>query len=128
MKKLKHLKKLSGIIDEYISEFKNEIALIKKEHQKLILLSNAKLISEIAKGENIDELTLIDKYLKKQKKKSDTKESGKESLTRKEELLNHITIEGKDYFYENKSDGNVYNEESKKIGLYKCGNIVFDSN
>ena len=73
MKKLKHLKKISGILDEYMTEFKNELALIKKEHQKLILLSNAKLISEIAKGENIDELTLIDKYLKKQKKKSDTK-------------------------------------------------------
>lgn len=126
MKKLKHLKKLSVILDEYVTELKNEIAQIKKEHQKLILLSNAKLISEIAKGENIDEIKLIDKYLKKSKKKSCLKESEKSTEVRKEEtLLNHITVEGEDYYYENKPDGNVYNQKSEKVGLYKCGNIDF---
>tara|TARA_B100000161_G_C33511641_1_gene396661 strand:- start:549 stop:935 length:387 start_codon:yes stop_codon:yes gene_type:complete len=128
MKKLKHLKKLSGIIDEYTSELQSEIAQIKKEHQKQILLANTKLISEIAKGENIDELSLIDKYLKKSKKKKDSKKSEKEIQSRKEELLNHLNYDGKDYFYENKSNGAVYDENSNKVGVFNCGSINFTTN
>ena len=127
MKKLKHLKKLSGIIDDYVSELQNEISLIKKEHQKLILLSNALLISEIAKGENIDEINLIDKYLKKSKKKIDKLPVEKQDLAKNEELLNHIIIEDKDYYYENKTDGNVYNNESEKVGVFNLGNIAFNN-
>lgn len=127
MKKLKHLKKLSGIIDEYVSELQNEISQIKKEHQKLILLSNALLISEIAKGENIDEISLIDKYLKKSKKKLNKALDTKQELIKKEELLNHINIEGKDYYYENKTDGSVYNNESENVGVFNLGNITFNN-
>ena len=126
MKKLKHLKKLSRILDESLNEINDEIAQIKKEHQKLILLSNSNLISEIAKGEGLDEITLIDKYLKKTKKKIVESTPNKLDLTRKEELLSHITFNGEDYFYEDKTDGNVYNSESNKVGIFKSGSIEFD--
>ena len=54
MKKLKRLKKIQEILDEYNLEMKNELDKARKEHQKIILEANSKLISEIAKGEDLD--------------------------------------------------------------------------
>ena len=68
MKKLKKLKKIIEMVDEYTKEIKMELDKAKKEHQKLMIESNSKLISEIAKGEGIDELMLIEKYSKKSDK------------------------------------------------------------
>ena len=125
MKKLKKLKKLQDLIDEYTAELKNELEKVRKEHQKLILESNSKLISEIAKGENLDELTLIEKYLKKSKQKNVKQEDN--ASEQSEDILCHISIDGKDYFYEDKSNGCVYDSKSIKVGHYKCGSIKFDS-
>ena len=55
MKKLKRLKRIQEILDEYSTEMKNELDKARKEHQKIILEANSKLISEIAKGEELDE-------------------------------------------------------------------------
>ena len=128
MKKLKHLKKLIELIDEYSKESKGEIEKIKKEHQKLILLSNYNLISEISKGENLDESVLVEKYMKKIKKSSTIKESSsalKEEL-KEELLLNYMKFEGNDYYYEDKPNGDVYDNQSKKVGVFKLGNIKLD--
>ena len=129
MKKLKHLKKLIELIDEYSKESKSEIEKIKKEHQKLILLSNYNLISEISKGENLDEGMLVEKYMKKLKKSSCIKESNSELKEdiKEELLLNFMNYEGVDYYYEDKPNGNVYDNQSKKVGLFKFGNIKLDS-
>ena len=128
MRKLKRLKKIQELIDEYSSEIKNELDKAKKEHQKLILESNSKLISEIAKGENLDELSLIEKYLKKSKQKPE-KVVNNNNSEESEDLLCHISIDGSDYFYEDKSNGNVYDSESNKVGHYKCGSIkMFNDN
>ena len=40
-----------------------------------------------------------------------------------EELLSHVTLDGEDYFYEDKVNGNVYDSQSNKVGILKCGNI-----
>lgn len=127
MRKLKKLKKILEILDEYQSEIKNEIEKTKKEHQKIVLESNSKLISEIAKGENLDEIVLVEKYLKKSKSKDIKLELPKDSEVN-EELLSHISIEGEDYFYEDKNNGNVYDSKSKKVGQYKCGSIKMFEN
>ena len=127
MRKLKKLKKILEILDEYQSEIKNEIEKTKKEHQKIVLESNSKLISEIAKGENLDEISLVEKYLKKSKSKSKKLQLPNESEIN-EELLSHISIEGEDYFYQDKNNGNVYDSKSKKVGQFKCGSIKMFEN
>ena len=121
MKKLKRLKKIQEILDEYNLEIKNELDKARKEHQKIILESNSKLISEIAKGEELDELYLIEKYLKKSKQKVVKVEEPVSEES--EELLCHISVDGNDYFYEDKPNGIVYDSESKNVGQYKCGSI-----
>ena len=126
MKKLKSLKKLTGILDEYTKELISEIDKIKKEHQKLILLSNYNLLSEIAKGENLDESTLIEKYMKKQKKSKSSKVVSTEEI-KDELLLSHMKFDGEDYYFEDKPNGSVYNDKSEKVGVFKCGNIKLDS-
>lgn len=95
---------------------------MKKEHQKIVLESNSKLISEIAKGEDLDEISLMEKYLKNKKSKEDKKKIV-EPEESSEDLLSHVTIDGEDYFYEDKVNGNVYDSESNKVGILKCGNI-----
>ena len=72
---------------------------MKKEHQKIVLESSSKIISEIAKGENLDEVTLLEKYLNNKKSKKE-KEKAIEITESSEELLSHVTIDGEDYFYE----------------------------
>ena len=122
MKKLKRLKKAIELVDEYTKEIKAELDKVKREHQKIVLESNSKLISEIAKGENLDEIKLIEKYLKKSKIKQveSTAEDSTESVN---ELLNHISLDGKDYYYEDKPNGQVFNTKGNNVGEYKCGQI-----
>ena len=126
MRKLKRAKKLLELIDDYTKDLKSEIEKIKKDHQKIVLESNSKLLSQIAKGENLDELSLIEKYLKKSKQKPIV-ETSSEVSEKSIDLLNHISLEGEDYFYEDKPNGKVFNNKSKKVGEYKCGQIKFDS-
>ena len=110
------------LIDEYTKEVKAELEKVKKEYQKNVLESNSKLISEIAKGENLDELKLIEKYLKKSKvKQIDTViEDSTESVS---ELLNHISLDGNDYYYEDKPNGKVFDTKGLSVGEFKCGQI-----
>ena len=122
MRKLKKLKKILEILEEYTTEVKTEIEKVKKEHQKIVLESSSKIISEIAKGENLDEVTLLEKYLNNKKSKKE-KERVVEIEESSEELLSHVKLDGEDYFYEDKVNGNVYDSESNKVGILKCGNI-----
>ena len=122
MRKLKKLKKILEILEEYTTEVKTEIEKVKKEHQKIVIESSSKIISEIAKGENLDEVTLLEKYLNNKKSKKE-KEKVVEIEESSEELLSHVKIDGEDYFYEDKVNGNVYDSESNKVGILKCGNI-----
>tara|TARA_B100001287_G_C22285458_1_gene345804 strand:+ start:157 stop:537 length:381 start_codon:yes stop_codon:yes gene_type:complete len=121
--KLKRLKKLSDLITEYNGELLNEILKIKKEHQKVLLESNTNLISEICKGEGLDEIAIKEKYLKSSKKKKLVEKV--EETPDDEQLLCHMKLEGSDYFYEDKMNGNVYDSKNKKVGVYSCGNIIF---
>lgn len=122
MKKLRKLKKILEILEEYTTEVKTEIDKVKKEHQKIVLESSSKLISEIAKGEELDEIVLLEKYLKNKKCKQE-KVKVVELEESNEELLSHVTLDGEDYFYEDKVNGNVYDSQSNKVGILKCGNI-----
>lgn len=123
--KLKKLKKLGDLINEYNAELLNELVKIKKEHAKILLESKSNLISEICKGENLDELKIKEKYLKVKNKKSKEEVEIPTVSEDSEQLLSHINHEGKDYFYEDKTNGIVYDSKNKKVGVFSCGSIVF---
>lgn len=131
MKKLKHLKKIGNSVDEFVTEIKKEIDKLKKEHQKQIILSNTELLNRIAEGENLDKICLIDKYLDKKdlKKSKDTVEEEEEKDCSEEstELLSHMTFKGKDFFFEDKESGKVYDDKSNQVGVFNLGKIKFDS-
>ena len=120
--KLKKLKKLNDMVTEYHTELLAEIEKIKKEHSKVLLESNSNLISDICKGEGLDELDIKEKYLKKSKKKQ-VKEDEVETNSEDTNILNHIKLEGTDYFYEDKDNGSVFNTSNKKVGIYAKGVI-----
>ena len=122
MKKLKRLKKALELVDECTKEIKAELEKVKREHQKIVLESNSKLISEIAKGEDLDEFKLIEKYLKKSKVKN-VETPAEESSESISELLNHTSLNGNDYYYEDKPNGKVFNIKGHKVGEFKCGQI-----
>ena len=42
-----------------------------------------------------------------------------------EDLLDKIEINGKEYYYENKEKGMVYDMNSKPVGILKGGKIIF---
>ena len=123
--KLKRVKKLGDLINEYTAELLSELNKLKKEHSKVILESNSNLISEICKGEGLDEITIKEKYLKTKKNKEEKEEVKSIGSDDSEQLLCHMIQDGKDYFYEDKPDGNVYDSKNKKVGLFSCGTIQF---
>lgn len=122
--KLKKLKKLGNLISEYNAELMNELLKVKKEHNKILLESKSTLISEICKGEGLDELLIKEKYLKS-KKTTTVAEDITDSVdsVSSEQLLCHMKLDGKDYFYEDKLNGIVYDSKNKKVGSYSSGTI-----
>ena len=125
MKNLKHLKKLSLMLDESVLDIKQEIDKIKTEYQKKLITSNYNLLRKIAEGEDLDEVYLMEKYFDKKDKISKTEKKIEDNKTDNEEILNHMNLDGNDYFYEDKVNGNVYDNESKRVGVFKLGNIEF---
>lgn len=129
MKKLKSLKNFNNTLDEVLDEIKKVSKIqtnnIKKEYQRKIFEERLQLISEIAQGEDLNELELKEKYLyNKKNKKSVSKPKVMDSEI---SLLNVLSYNNEDYYYEDKYEGNVFNTKSKKVGVYMEGKIVFDS-
>ena len=128
MKKLTGLKTLNNSLDDMLEEiskfYKSQINNIKKEYQKKVFEERLQIISEIAQGENMDEIELKNKYLYNKKKKSVTKP---EVIKAQTNLLSVLTYDGEDFYFEDKEDGNVFNKDSEKVGVYLEGKIVFDS-
>jgi hypothetical protein len=114
IKKLKkETKDFSDIVASYCDK-------IKKDYKKILQEEKSKLIALIAEGEDLDETILRDKYLNKTKKKISKKEV---SETIKETIFDKTNIDGIEYWYEPKEDGNVYNIESKVVGTFKSNKI-----
>lgn len=120
--KLKKIKKLENMITQFNSDILNELHKLKKEHAQIIIESQSDIISEICKGENLNESEIKKKYLKIKPKKEKIIDEDK---TDSEQLLNHIVKDGNDYFYENKNNGNVFDNMNKHVGSYVSGTIIF---
>jgi hypothetical protein len=131
MKKLKELNIIHDIFVDSINELDTKILSqmkkLKHEYQQNITEEKIKLIIAICNGEGLDFEKIKNKYLK-------TKEIGQlpiiepviEKPPAEESLLDIIEIEGIKYYYEAKEKGIVYDQDSKKVGLFKNGIVTFE--
>ena len=125
MLKLKNVKKLKTEVSAMNELFSNSLDKINKEHHKILLQTISNLIQNISQGENIDEIYLREKYLDSTKT-SKKVEKTKTVINKSEDLLDKVNIHDKQYYYQNKENGIIYNNQSKKVGLYINNNFVFD--
>ena len=91
---------------------------INKEYMKQML----QLVEEIAHGENLDFTYLKQKYIKNSK--IDTDEAIMCKDDENEVLLDKI-IFNNEIYYINRTDNDVYDIHSTKIGIFKNDAIVF---
>ena len=124
MTKLKQVKKLKTELTAMNELFNANLEKINKEHGKILLQSLSNLIQEISQGENIDEIYLREKYLNINK--TTKKEEKKIVKNKSEDLLDKVTINGTECFYQNKVNGLIYNNKSKVIGNYINEEFVFN--
>ena len=124
MTKLKQVKKLKTEISAMSELFNTNLEKINKEHNKILLQSLSNLIQDISQGENIDEIYLRERYLNINK--TTKKEEKKNVTNNSEDLLDKVTINGTEYYYQNKENGLIYNNKSKVIGNYINEEFVFN--
>jgi hypothetical protein len=126
MKKLKELKKIQEIFVNSITDLDSLLSIqlqkIKDEYQTNLIDEKIKLLESICTGENLDFNKMKDKYLKNKeiKKVVTTEITCSESS---EDVLDKITIDGNDYYYQPKDKGSVYDNSSAQVGIYKNGSI-----
>jgi hypothetical protein len=126
MKNLKGLKLLHENVmcslDDVIQE---NIIAIKKEYKNNVREENYKLLLNICKGENLDFNVLQRKYLKTNDLPDTQANTTNDSVdTVSDTILNKITINGNDYYYEPKENGIVYSSDSIQVGIFSNGKIV----
>jgi hypothetical protein len=131
MKKLKEVKNLHGIFIDSITELdaklQNQFKKIKQEYHQNVINEKYKLLVDICNGEGLDFEKLKGKYLKsKELNLVQDEEVVKEKVEIEEDLLDKIEINGKEYYYEAKEKGIVYDLNSKPVGVYKNGKVIFN--
>ena len=120
MKSLKYAKKINEETAMFAQLIESYCTKINKEYMKQMI----QLVEEIAQGENLDFTYLKQKYIKNSKPDTDeTIPTGNEA---EEILLDKIIFDNKIY-YLNRTDNEVYDINSTKIGIYKNDTIIFES-
>lgn len=128
MKKLKELKNLHGIFVDYINELdaklQSQLKKIKLEYQQNMTEEKKKLLIAICNGEGLDYNKIKSKYLKS--KEVNTILDVEVAINNEEPLLDKVEINGKEYYYEAKEKGNVYDTNSIVVGIYKNGKVTLN--
>jgi hypothetical protein len=119
MKKNQEIKKLYDIfIDsthELDSKLQTQIKKIKQEQNNLILLSQIKLLKLVCEGEGLNYDEIKHKYIKQ---KEIEKQSIPSQSSSSENIFVKIILNDNIYYYEQKENGNVYDSESNKVGIF----------
>lgn len=131
MKKLKELKQIHNLFVDSINELDasliKALKKIKHEYQQNLTEEKIKLLIVICNGEGLDFEKIKSKYLKSKEISQITPpEPVVEQPVIEENLLDIIEIEGIKYYYEPKEKGVVYDLESKPVGIFKNGTVVFE--
>lgn len=133
MKKLKELKQFHDIFVDSINELDvkllSQLKKIKQEYHQNLTDEKIKLLLAICNGEGLDFEKIKNKYLKtKEIVQLPVVQPVVEKPTTEENLLDIMEIEGVKYYYEAKEKGIVYDQDSKQVGLFKNGKIIFEKN
>jgi len=129
MKKLKEVKNLHNLFVDSMNELDTKLQLqfkkIKKEYQENVINEKYRLLLEVSNGEGLDFDKMKNKYLKSKEISTfnETITKTDEKMDIDENLLDKIEINGKEYYYEAKDNGIVYDSTGKAMGIFKNGKI-----
>jgi hypothetical protein len=130
MAKLKEIKNLNNLLNNHLTELDGilqmQIKKIKNEYINNLIDEKIKLAFEICQGENLDFEQIKNKYFKSRDLYKYTTIDTNIEIKAEEELLDKILIDGKEYYYENKELGTVYDIDSNIVGLFKQGQIILN--
>jgi hypothetical protein len=142
MKKLKHSKQMLLDAQAFLKNIETNYSKLNKEYAKNIL----KLLEKISIGEKLDLEMLKAKYLNDEEPVIITtifsnitdnisseiitseeisseniidEDTSSEVITNEEIILDKITINSINYYYENKDNGRIFDVNSKVVGEYK---------
>ena len=129
MKKLK-LRDIHDIFVDSVNrldgEILNKLKEIKLDYQQNIIEEKIKLLIEICNGEGLDVDKIKSKYLKPKEINLIIPDDVKDETETEENIMDKIELNGKQYYYENKERGIVYDMSSKPVGIYKNGSIILE--
>ena len=133
MKKLKDLKGIHTIFVDSINELdiklQEQLKNVKQEYQTNVINEKMQLLIAICNGEGLDLNTIKNKYLKASEiSKVSVVEVVEHPKIEEEYLLNKIEIDNKQYYYEAKDDGIIYNQESITVGVYRNNKFILNLN
>ena len=130
MTKLKEIKNLNNLLNNHITELDGllqiQIKKIKNEYMNNLIDEKIKLVFEICQGENLDFEQIKNKYFKSRDLYKYTTIDTNIEIKPDEDLLDKILIDDKEYYYENKESGTVYDIDSNIVGLFKQGQIILN--
>lgn len=129
MKKLKELKEIHNlfvdVINDLDAKLQTQLKKVKQEYQKNLIDEKVKLLISVCNDEGLDFDKIKGKYLKpKELSKVSLNDSVQEKTAAEEELLDKIELNGKQYYYEAKEKGIIYDLESNPVGVYKNGKFI----
>ena len=128
MKKLKELKIIHNIFVDAINELDAKMQLqlkkIKQEYQQNLIDEKIQLLMAIANDYNLDFNTIKTQYLKSKELSKIVQIEVIKEEKKEEELLDKVDIDGKQYYYEAKDKGIIYDLNSNPIGIYSNGKFL----
>ena len=126
MPKLKELKNLNNLFTKYSNDFdvqfQEQLIKIKEEYNNNLINEKIKLLLEICNGEKLNFEIMKNKYL-------NIRQLNKYlvyNISNENQLLDKITINDIDYYYENKLNGNIYDNKSNIIGIFTNNEFIID--
>jgi hypothetical protein len=131
MKKLVGLKNINTTftdsINELYSNLQDNLKEIKQEYHQNITDEKIKLLLAICNSEGLNFNEMKIKYLKpKELESSEPNEIDKCNISIDENLLDKITLNDQDYYYNPGKDGPVFNINNELVGVHKNCKITLN--
>lgn len=110
--------KINTMLGDIDIEIKDNYKKIKKELMVEVINEKIKFLKYICENEKLNFNEMQQKYLTDKEKKY-VKININNTIISNDNLLDIIEINDVKYYFENKESGNIYDNNSKIIGIYK---------